>query len=837
MLENMIMIKSKFTKSLQQIIAPLFLSVLIACGGGGESSGVTEIINRAPSAVFTANPNPALVGQTVSFDSSNSSDPDTGNTLSFSWDFGDGNTSNQQLPNHAFESAGTFDVVLTVSDNLGLASTPFQLSISVSEAEQNSAPTASFTVSSNPVEVGDTVSFDGSGSSDPDANDVISYQWDFGDGNTSQAMRPNHAFTASGTYSVSLVVTDNHSLASSPISVNVVVEDTNTNNRPTASFSVSSASVDVNEEINFDSSASFDPEGSSLTYAWSFGDGGSSQLAQPTYSYAAEGSYTASLVVSDDQGLSSDPFQISITVNDPGSENNAPTASFSVTPNPVEVNVNASFNSDDSFDPDTGDTLTYSWQFGDGNNSQEQNPTHSYTAVGTYVAVLIVTDNHGLASEQVQVSVVVQDSNANVAPTASFTVSPNPVEANATANFNSDASSDPDPGDTLTYSWQFGDGSSSVEQNPSHAYTTEGTYVAELTVTDNHGLASDPFSLSVDVTAAGQYSGQPEPWPTPRDLNIIWFGASTTSHTGSSSTPSYNIPRLVEQIYEMSLSAGEVNNGEMVENTAGGTPLSSWLASSAFNAVENGPSNGGNWDYVISTAIKSAEGTGPGPSLEQATESVYEALKRVKDSTKADIFVNYPVPRLNGFYSVDIDSEGILTRYECIHTLGRDAATDILNGPTGLAMDTVYRSLPNAELIARLKTYDNFPSNFPENFDEDPNIFIYDVNPSIDPQHYAQPGSYFVANIFATYLYGINPIGQPLTSFTGLCASQPNNSLCAISDNMRLFLQAVAYDGVYRYRLGERPQRNGEPVGCAEGDKITIDGVGEEAYLDDLFGG
>ena len=62
MLENMIMIKSKCTKSLQQIIAPLFLSVLIACGGGGESSGVTEIINRAPSAVFTANPNPALVG-------------------------------------------------------------------------------------------------------------------------------------------------------------------------------------------------------------------------------------------------------------------------------------------------------------------------------------------------------------------------------------------------------------------------------------------------------------------------------------------------------------------------------------------------------------------------------------------------------------------------------------------------------------------------------------------------------------------------------------------------------------------------------------------------------
>ena len=833
----MIMIKSKFNKSLQQFIGPFVLTMLIACGGGGESSRVTEIVNRAPSAVFTANPNPALVGQTVNFDSSNSSDPDTGNTLSFSWDFGDGNTSSQQLPSHAFDSAGTFDVVLTVSDNLGLASTPFQISLSVSETEQNNAPTASFTVSSNPAEVGDTVSFDGTGSSDPDANDVISYQWDFGDGNTSQAAQPTHSFATSGTYSVSLVVSDNHGLASSPMSIDLVVEDTSTNNAPTASFNVSASNVDVNENISFDSSASFDPEGSSLTYAWTFGDGGASQVAQPTYSYSAEGSYTVSLVVSDTEGLSSVPFQVTITVNDPGSENNAPTASFSVTPNPVEINANASFNSDDSFDPDAGDSLIYSWQFGDGNSSQAQNPTHSYTAEGTYVAALIVTDNHGLASEEVQVSVVVQDSDANTAPTASFSVSPNPVEENATANFNSDGSSDPDSGDTLTYSWQFGDGSSSVEQTPSHAYTAEGTYIAELVVTDNHGLASDAFSVSVEVTAAGQYSGQPEPWPTPRDLNIIWFGASTTSHTGSSSTPSYNIPQLVEQIYEMSLSVGEVNNGVMVENTDGGTPLSTWLQSSAFNAIENGPSGGGNWDYVVATAVKSAEGTGPGPSLAQASESVYEALKRVKDSSRADIFVNHPVTRLNGFYSVDIDSEGILTRYECLHTLGREVATDIVNGPTGLAMDIVYQDLPNAELIARLKTYENFPSDFPEDFDENPNIFIYDVNPNIDPAHYAQPGSYFVANIFATYLYGINPIGQPLTSFTGLCASQPSSSLCAISDNMRLFLQAVAYDGVYRYRLGERPQRNGEPVSCEEGDKITIDGLGEDAYLDDLFGG
>jgi PKD repeat protein len=823
--------KLKLLNICQPITALLLFSLCLACGGG-ESNKVIEIVNRAPSASFIATPNPVLVGESISFDSSNSSDPDAGNVLSFSWNFGDGNTSSEASPSHIFESAGSFDVILTVSDNLGLTSTPFQISIAVNEQTQNNAPSADFSVSANPTEVGDSVAFDSSASGDPDSGDTLSFNWDFDDGTSSQIEQPTHSYDTAGTYTVSLVVTDNHGLSSNPFSMDIVVENTNTNNPPTANFSASGNPVDAGETINFDSSGSFDPEGDSLTYAWNFGDGNASQLQQPSHSYDDSGTYDVSLVVTDTGGLSSSPFQIGITVT-----NNAPIASFSVTPNPVEINTTVTFNSDNSADPDVGDTLTYSWQFGDGDTSQERSPTHSYTTEGTFVAGLTVTDNHGLASAQVQVSVVVQDSGSNSAPTASFTVSPNPVEVNASASFNSDSSSDPDSGDTLTYAWLFGDGNSSAEQNPSHAYSSEGTYVAELVVTDNHGLSSEAVNVSVDVNAAGQYSGQPEPWPETRDLNIIWFGASTTTHTGSSSTPSYNIPRLVEQIYELSLPAGEVNNGEMDENTAGGTPLSTWLSNSAFNAIENGPSGGGSWDYVIATAIKSAEGTGPGPSLAQATESVYQALERVKDSTKADIFVNYPVPRLNGFYSVDIDSEGILTRYECIHTLGREAATDILNGPTGLAMDIVYQSLPNADLITRLKTYDNFPSDFPEDFDEDPNIFIYDVNPSIDPQHFAQPGSYFVANVFATYLYGINTIGQPLTSFTGLCASQPSNSLCAISDNMRLFLQAVAYDGVYRYRLGERPQRNGEPVDCDESDKINIGSESEDEYLQRVFGG
>jgi len=817
--------------SISNMFIVLLLMTFLAACGGGEKQKTTTQTNRAPSAQFTANPNPAQVGNTVTFNSEGSSDPDSGDTLSYSWQFGDGSSSQAQNPSHTYSSANTFSVSLIVTDDSGASSSPFTVDLSVEGQSSNNAPTASFTANPNPVAQGVAVDFNSSGSSDTDSGDILTYVWLFGDGAASSEQHPSHVYAEAGTYNASLVVTDNHGASSSAAEVSISVLSSNTNNAPTASFTVDKTSVEVSETISFDSSDSSDPDGDMITYNWQFGDGGTSSLANPTYQYSTEGSYTVSLIVTDNSGLASSAAQQVILVET--ATNSAPVASFTVNKSIVDVGETINFDSSNSSDPD-GDTLTFNWQFGDGSSSIVANPTHQYATEGTYTAQLVVTDDSGLASTAAEQVIQVEIA-GNSAPSASFTATPNPATVNSAVQFDSGNSSDPE-GDSLTYSWDFGDTTSSQSANPSHAYTSIGSYQVELIVTDSNGNASQPFIMSLAVNEAGQFSGVPEPWPETKDLNLIWFGASTTAHGGSGSTPAYDIPRLVKQIYQFSLPAGETSAGVLVTHTGGGRSLASWLSDTDFNDVENGPSNGGNWDYVIATAVKSAEG-GPGPSLTEATESVYDALKRVKDSSRANVFVNHPVPRLNGFYQIDTDSEAILTRYECIHTLGRDAASDILNGPTGIAMDTVYSSLPNPELIARLKTYDNFPASFPDNFNEDPNIFIYDVNPGLDPQHYAQPGSYFVANIFATYLYGVNPIGLPLTEFTGFCSNRPSSSLCAISDNMRLFLQAVAYDGVYRYRLGERPKRNGEPVDCDVSDQININGQREDAYLNSLFGG
>ncbi|MBV1911138.1 MAG: PKD domain-containing protein [Kangiellaceae bacterium] len=815
----------KIYQALSNFIFILSLVVLSACGGGGDKKKTIDLnSNRVPSASFTATPNPADINESVSFDSSNSNDPDSGDSLSYSWQFGDGTSSQETNPVHAYASANTFQVSLTVTDNSGASSNPFTANIEVEDSSSNIIPVARINVSPNPVTQGTAINFDGTDSSDADNGDTLTYVWLFGDGAASTEQNPSHIYSEVGTYVVSLTVTDNHGAASVAAEVEITVLSSGNNNPPTARFTISSDTVAVNVAVTFDSSSSSDPEGDVLSYSWQFGDGNTSTAANPSHQYSSEGTYSVSLIVSDTLGAQSPSTQQSIVVS--AVSNAAPVASFTASPNPASVGVDVNFDSTNSSDPD-GDPLTYSWDFGDGNTSVSANPIHQYSSVGNFSVSLIVTDDSNASSSAETQTIQIQ---ANAAPTADFSATPNPTTVGATVQFDSGNSSDPE-GDVLSFSWDFGDGSSSQSTDPTHSFSTEGSFQVELVVTDSNSNVSLPHTVTITVNAAGDFSGEPEPWPVTRDLNIIWFGASTTKHAGSGSTPGYDIPSLVRDIYGMTLPGGSLPQGEYSINTDGGTSLAVWLGRSNFNLVESGPSNGENWDYVVSTAIKSVE---PTEFPSGGSKSVYDALERVENSAKSDVFVNHPVPRLNGFSSDD--SEALLTRYECIHTLAKGVNINILNAPMSIAMDTVYQNLPNPELIARLKTYDNFPDSFPEDFDEQRVIFVYDVNPGLDPQHYAQPGSYLVANVFATYLYGINPIGLPLTDFSGMCASQSSSSLCAISDNMRLFLQAIAYDGAVRYRLGERPKRNGISIGCEISDQININGQREDAYLESVFG-
>src|SRR5260221_1981589 len=157
------------------------------------------------------------------------------------------------------------------------------------------------------------------------------------------------------------------------------------------------------------------------------------------------------------------------------STNQPPTAAFTSSCS----SLTCSFTSTSS-DPD-GSISAYSWTFGDGGTSTVQNPSHSYTAGGTYTATLTVTDKQG-ATNAVSHGVTVAA--ANQSPTAAFTSSC----TNLTCNF-TNQSSDPD-GSIAGNSWNFGDGQTSTLASPSHSYRAGGTYPRILTETDNQGATN-----------------------------------------------------------------------------------------------------------------------------------------------------------------------------------------------------------------------------------------------------------------------------------------------------------------------------------------------------------
>ncbi|MFK7848682.1 MAG: PKD domain-containing protein [Rhodothermales bacterium] len=173
--------------------------------------------------------------------------------------------------------------------------------------------------------------------------------------------------------------------------------------------------------------------------------------------------------------------------------NNPPVASFSSSCTLLDCDF-----TDASVDSD-GTVTDWAWDFGDGNSSTSQNPSHTYAANGTYSVMLTVTDDMG-ATGSISSDVTVDDGISNNPPTASFSSSCTLLSCDFT-----DGSSDSD-GSVVSWAWDFGDGNSSTSQNPSNAYAADGTYTVMLTVTDDMGATG---STSASVTVDDGVSGGP----------------------------------------------------------------------------------------------------------------------------------------------------------------------------------------------------------------------------------------------------------------------------------------------------------------------------------------
>ena len=445
----------------------------------GPVTDVGMITLYPPTLVASADASPTTIvaGETVSFDGSA-----TGGATpySWSWNFGGDGTSTQEDPTHTFNTQGTYVCVLTVTDNCG------------------STDTDSVTIQVNPALGCDAggpysgticteVSFSGTGTG---GHPPYSYSWTFGDGGSGSGPNPTHQYTSDGSYTATLTVTDSE-------------DDTATDTAP-VTISTPAVVADAGgpysgttcSPISFSGSASGGC--SPYSWSWSFGDGGTSTLQNPSHQYASDGTYTATLTVTDDKGASdSDTASVTISTSDLVADASGP--SNGCTGDPVIFSGSASGGCS---------PYSYSWGFGDGGSSTQQNPSHTFNSPGTYTVTLTVTDDSDQTDSDT-LSILIEDCLLDVDAHGPYN-----GEVGIDIQFTGSVSGGTPP---YYYQWSFGDGSIMEEQNPLYAYSTpspSGGYPVILYVSDSTGTTGqdqtrayiDPGDTPV-ANAGGPYTG------------------------------------------------------------------------------------------------------------------------------------------------------------------------------------------------------------------------------------------------------------------------------------------------------------------------------------------
>jgi len=415
---------------------------------GYNVSTVTDAVQvfSGPVASFTYAPNEGNAPLTVQFN-----DTSAGNVTAWNWDFGDGNTSTVQNPVHTYAVEGTYPVSLNASNIYG-----YNVSTVTEAVLVFSAPVANFTYTPGEGNAPLTVQF-----TDASIGNITTWSWNFGDGNTSTDRNATHTYAAAGMYSVSLNASNAYGY-----NVSTVTEAVRVLSGPVADFTFAPNAGNAPLAVQFNDTSA----GNVTAWYWSFGNGNTSAEQSPVHTYAESGAYTVSLNASNAYGSSVSTVTDAVVIFAP------PVARFTFSPEVGNAPLTVQFN-----DTSAGNVTAWSWDFGDGNTSTAQNPVHTYVAAGVYTVSLNASNAYGF-----NVSTVTEAVRVLSAPVASFTHTPNAGNAPLTVQFN-----DTSTGNVTAWSWDFGDGATSAEQNPVHTYTAAGTYTVTLTVENDYGSDSE----------------------------------------------------------------------------------------------------------------------------------------------------------------------------------------------------------------------------------------------------------------------------------------------------------------------------------------------------------
>jgi PKD repeat protein len=420
--------------------------------GYNVSAPVTITVLEPPVANFTANVTEGNAPLTVQF-----TDESTGNVTAWLWNFGDANTSTEQSPSHIYASPGTYTVSLNASNAYGSSTETRVDYITVLEP-----PTAAFTATPTEGNAPLTVQF-----TDESTGNVTAWLWDFGDGNTSTEQNPVHTYESPGNYTVSLNASNAYGYnVSAPVTITVLES-------PAAAFTANVTEGNAPLTVQFTDEST----GNVTAWLWDFGDGNTSTDQNPVHTYESPGNYTVSLNASNAYGFSTETRVDYITVL------KSPAAAFTATPTEGNAPLTVQFT-----DESTGNVTAWLWDFGDGNTSTEQNPIHTYASAGNYTVFLNASNAYGYnVSAPVTITVLEP-------PVANFTYTPNEGNAPLTVTFN-----DTSTGNVTAWIWDFGDGNTSTEQNPSHTYASPGIYTVSLNASNAYGFNVSTVTDAVRV--------------------------------------------------------------------------------------------------------------------------------------------------------------------------------------------------------------------------------------------------------------------------------------------------------------------------------------------------
>jgi gliding motility-associated-like protein len=374
----------------------------------------------------------------------------SGTISNWYWNFGDGFSTNDSLPQHQFAQAGIYPIQLIVTSDMGCSDTAvFPLTIF-------DVPVAAFT--GNGVCLNSSIQFRDASTV---ANATInSWNWQFSNGYSSAQQNPVVSFTTAGVATAQLIV------SSSDGCLDTVSHSINVYDLPVPAFT--SANVCLGNPTNF-YNQTFVNGGATFNCLWNFGDGSTDTLEYSSHTYVQPGNYTVQLYVTTNTGCVANISQ-PVIVYAP------PVARF--TADNVCKNQQTFFN-DSSMAPN-GLIASWNWTFGDGGTSQSKNPLHTYATDGLFPVELKVLSNYGCPDQYLDSVEVFRLPNPQI-----FTI-PNCTGIPISMVDVSDTTHNV----TTSWSWNFGDGHTSSLASPSHAYAAPGNYWITLLTQNNNGCLS-----------------------------------------------------------------------------------------------------------------------------------------------------------------------------------------------------------------------------------------------------------------------------------------------------------------------------------------------------------